>query len=328
MKQHIKDEDIIRELLEDILRYKYYGFQITFILDCFELSRSRYYSFKKRVVNEDFDYTRKKPDKSMLHAITEEEIQAIVKYALANTKYFHRELAYRMLDEDVAFVSPSTCYRILKAHGLIRDYKKKSWYTWEHKSSNRAGQPDELWQTDITFIRYNGRDYYLLVFIDVYSRYVTFAKLLTSMDSQTVTIVFSEYVENNIHLLERIPRLQSDNGSCFVGYEFRSLMSKYDFDHSFISPGCPTENIIVERFNRTVKELLYVEDEPKDFQHLTELIEKVCYYYNYERYHKSLGYVTPHTFYRGNPESIFTEREKKLASAKEKRKLENLRCRN
>lgn len=325
MNRHLTDKKTVGDLIDSISKYHSYGFTIDYLLECFEISRARYFNLKKRFSTDSFNYARVRSYRKPSHAITEEEVHTIVKYAVKNTKYFHRELAYRMIDEDVAYVSVSTCYRVLKKHGLIKNYTKRARYSWEHKYSNSAGKPDELWQTDITYIRYRGHDYYLLIFIDVYSRFVVFSAILTSMSSQTVTLVFTEYVEKNLHLLQRKPRLQSDNGSCYIGYEFKALMSKYNFEHSMISPGCPTENIIVERFNRTVKELLYEEAEPRNFQHLADLIDKVCHYYNYDRYHKSLGYVTPYTFYRGDPEQIFQQRKGKLELAKERRRLVNLR---
>ena len=49
-----------------------------------------------------------------LNAITDEEKQQVILYALAHTGLNHREMAYRMLDEGIAFMSPSSVYRILR----------------------------------------------------------------------------------------------------------------------------------------------------------------------------------------------------------------------
>jgi transposase InsO family protein len=312
-------------ILESIDLYSSYNIKIKELLKMFELSKSCYYTMKKRMRENEIS-TVCKPTilKKAVHAITDAEKQKIINYALKNTQYFHRELSYRMIDENIVFVSPSTCYRVLKEYGLIREYKRNSRYSWQHKYQNYANMPDELWQTDITYIRYNKRDWYLLIFIDVYSRYVVFNSLLTSMDSKTVTEIFENYINKNLNTLKRKPRLQSDNGSCYIGYEFQSLISKYKFKHTTIHPGCPTENIIVERFNRTAKELLYELDEPESFEQLESQIKKVCDYYNNNRYHKSLNYVTPYTFYRGEPEKIFEERNKKIALAKIRRKKFNM----
>lgn len=322
MNKHITDKDIIEPLISSIDKYTEYGLKLETILDNFELSRTRYFNLKARIASQDFNFNRQKCNKKMSHSITAEEREKIIKYALNNTNYFHRELAYRMIDENIVCVSPSTCYRVLKEQDLIKSNKSKP-RPWHGLYKNEASQPDELWQTDITYIRYRGKDLYLLIFIDVYSRYITFFKLLTSMDSKTVSECFENFIEKNHIFLKRKPRLQSDNGSCYIGGEFKSLISRKNFEHVRIHPGTPTENAIVERVNRTVKESLYECEEPDNFEHLEKLIERVVDYYNNKRYHKSLNYVTPHTFYRGKPEIIFEERNRKIALAKMKRKIVN-----
>jgi len=323
MNTHITDKEIITPLLSSIDTYTGYGFTLGKILNIFELSRTRYFNFKIRISLDDFDFSRTKNNKKATHAITPAEKQKIIEYALNNTNYFHRELAYRMIDENIVYVSPSTCYRVLKEQDLIKVNKCKSGYSWHGIYQNKASQPDELWQTDITYIRYRGKDLYLLIFIDVYSRFIVFFKLLISMDSKTVSDCFENFINNNLHLLNIKPKLQSDNGSCYIGGEFKSLINKKNFEHIRIHPGCPTENAIVERVNRTVKESLYELEEPDNFEHLEELIKQVIEYYNYKRYHKSLNYVTPYTFYRGAPEKIFEERNQKIALAKLNRKSIN-----
>jgi len=323
MKAHITDKEIITPLISSIDKYTEYGFKLRKILDNFELSRTRYFNFKSKISLKDFDFSRNKSNKKPSHSITSDEINKIIEYALNNTNYFHRELAYRMIDENVACVSPSTCYRILKEHDLIKSNKLKTEKSWRGIYNNKALQPDELWQTDITYIRYRGKDLYLLIFIDVYSRFITCFKLLTSMDSKTVSDCFENFIATNLRFLKRKPKLQSDNGSCYIGGEFKSLITRKNFEHIRIHPGCPTENAIVERVNRTVKESLYELEEPDNFEHLEELIKQVIDYYNYKRYHKSLNYVTPHTFYRGEPNKIFEERNRKIALAKLKRKAAN-----
>jgi len=322
MNKHITEKDIIEPLIASIDRYTEFGFKLEKTLCDFELSRTRYFNFKTRIASQDFDFSRKKSNKKASHSITQEEQEKIIKYALNNTNYFHRELAYRMIDENIVCVSPSTCYRVLKQHDLIKSNKSQA-RSWQCLYKNKASRPDELWQTDITYIRYRGKDLYLLIFIDVYSRFITFFKLLTSMDSKTVSDCFENFIEKNHNFFKRKPVLQSDNGSCYIGGEFKSLISRKKYEHVRIHPGTPTENAIVERVNRTVKESLYECEEPDNFEHLEKLIDQVVDYYNYKRYHKSLNYVTPHTFYRGKPEIIFEERNRKIALAKIERKMMN-----
>ncbi|GLI54158.1 transposase [Thermodesulfovibrio yellowstonii] len=251
-----------------------------------------------------------------VNALTEEEKDAIVKYALGKPKYYHREMAWRMVDENIVYTSASTVYRILKENGLIRENERKKRYGWVHRYSNEASYPDELWQADITYIRYRNRDIYQLTFIDVYSRYVVLSVPLRSMDSTTVSRVFERLIEQKQDELQRRPKLQTDNGSCFIGSEFRGVVTRYLVEHTTIHPSTPTENVIIERWHRTFKELLYEQEEPEDFETLVKNIQAACDYYNYKRYHSSLKYMTPYEWYRGEPERIESERRMKLQEAR------------
>ena len=91
-----------------------------------------------------------------------------------------REIAYTHLDEDLAYLSPATAYRILKKNDLITPWNPIACASTcpEHVKS-----PDERWQTDIMYIKIKGRFFYLLIFIDEYSRYIVHHALLTSMDA-------------------------------------------------------------------------------------------------------------------------------------------------
>ena len=86
--------------------------------------------------------------------------------------------------------------------------------------------------------------------------------------------------------------------------------------------------MIIERWYRTFKELLYEEDEPEDFEGLVASTQAAVYYYNYQRYHKSLGYMIPYEWYRGNPELIKKERQQKVIDARKRRCKVNMTMRN
>ncbi|NMC67229.1 MAG: transposase [Spirochaetales bacterium] len=215
------------------------------------------------------------------YALTLGEEKLVVEYALEHPEYYHRQMAYRMMDEDIVYTSPSTVYRILRKHGLIRKNVYKKRYGWAHPYSNEAKGPDELWQADITYLQYKQKDVYMLSFIDVYSRFVVFAKLLMNIESGTVSRVFQQFIEGAKERLYQMPRLQTDNASYFKGSEFRSVVQRHMKDHTTIHPSTPTENVIIERWHRTFKELLYDKQEPSDFEELAESIQQVCDYYNY-----------------------------------------------
>lgn len=249
-----------------------------------------------------------------LNTITPFERDAVRSYALSHTQLYHRELAYRMLDENIVAVSPSTVYRILKDYGLIRQRaqraKRDIWHP--HQGVSRA---DQVWQTDLMCLIFQQREYYLLSYVDVYSRFTVYHKLCLTMTGDTIRHASREAMAQTGIIPESI---QSDNGSCYISQEYRSLMKQLEIDHLLIHPHCPNENAEIERYHRTVRELVNITD-ATTFAELEELIKERIYYYNYIRYHSGIGFIPPYVKYRGNPDQIFAARIKKLARAKAQR---------
>ena len=254
------------------------------------------------------------PRRIQLNTITPFEREAIRSYALRHTEQNHRELAYRMLDEDIVAVSPSTVYRILKEYNLIRQRAKREkrdiWHP--HQGVSRA---DQVWQTDLMCLIFQQREYYLLSYVDVYSRFTVYHQLCLTMTGHSIRHASREAIQQTGIVPEAI---QSDNGSCYISHEYRSLMKKLEIDHRLIHPHCPNENAEIERYHRTVRELVDVID-ATTFAELEEIIKERIYYYNYIRYHSAIGFIPPYVKYRGNPEQIFEARKQKLERAKAKR---------
>ena len=96
-----------------------------------------------------------------------------------------REIAYTLIDEDIAYLSPSTVYRILKKHNLITPWKHPVWESTRHE---HAKSPDEKWQTDIMYVKIRSRFFYLNIFIDEYCRYIVHHNLLKAMDADSVSL--------------------------------------------------------------------------------------------------------------------------------------------
>jgi putative transposase len=248
-----------------------------------------------------------------LNEITSEEKEAVRKYALSHIGLRHREMSARMIDEDVAYLSKTSVYRILRKWNLIpiRTFKRLDKYWYPHQSPVKA---DQVWQSDVTHIRYQNRSYYLLIFLDVYSRFIVHWRLCTQMTGNTVKDSFLEAIRAS----GQRPILQTDNGSCYISHEFKTMLSQAQIEHYYIHPHCPNENAEIERVNRTIKEDLDLSS-VQSFEHLNQIVKERIYNYNYVRYHSAIGFITPYTKYRGNPEKIFEERNRKLEKAKQER---------
>lgn len=310
-------------IVDTVVRYVPFGFTRKTVCLMIGISVSFYQKIKRRM-EEGTAAQISNPRKGYnVNAVLPEEERAVVEYAKANPNYYHRELTWRMADDKITYLGITTVYRILSRNGLICPSKLRRKYGWHHRYSNEAHSPDVRWQTDITYLKYDNRDVYQLSFIDVYSRFVVISVTLLNMESGTVSEVIAGYLREHRDELKQIPIIQSDNGSPYIGHEFKNVMRDFEVEHVRCNPATPTENVIIERWHRTFKEGLFDYDKPGGFEEFKQAIQSTIHYYNYDRYHQSLGYVAPIEFYRGNPSKIFSERKKYCKIVRGERRLKN-----
>ena len=251
--------------------------------------------------------------------INDEEMR-VIRYRYDHPRMSFRLLAYSMIDKDIAYLSPSEVYRILKKYDLITPWERK---TWPSSRPGRAEHPDERWQVDLMYVKIKSRFFYLIIFIDEYSRYIVHHALMTSMDSNSVSLEAQIAIENLRKDSLASPEIQSDNGSAFISQDFKIVLSSNGLIHKRIHPHTPEQNAIVERANKTVREEL----SPvimTDYQDAKREISRIVRWYNNERMHSSLNYLTPRDYYRGNPDELLYIREEKLRIGRMKRKERNM----
>jgi len=285
------------------------------------VSRSTYQRWRQASEQQDPPRPRSTPNN--LYELLPSERQAILDYALSHPRVRHRELAWRMVDDGVCAVSSSSVYRVLREANLVCRWKPRPKVKGTGRDT-RPCRPDEQWQTDIKYVRGQAGNYYLLSFMDVYSRYIVHHRLLRWMDGQTVSTEAAAALAK----LNRkaTPVIQSDHGSGFIAREFAETLSAFGVTHKKIRPHTPTDNAEIERFHRTLDENLDDLDEA-DYQTATDEIDRIMDHYNHERLHSSLGFLRPIDFYRGNPTALLADRRRKLEQARNLRKQENIKLR-
>ena len=290
-------------------------------LKVLEIPRSTYQRWRRAEPSAGSSRPRSSPGN--LFALLPSEKQAIIDYALSHPQVRHRELAWRMLDDGICAVSSSSVYRALREAGLVCRWKPKTKAQGTGRDS-RPTRPDEQWQTDIKYVAGRSGNYYLLSFMDVYSRYITHHALLRRMDGQTVSTEAAAALAK----LDRQarPDIQSDHGSGFISRDFAETLSAFEVTHKKIRPHTPTDNAEIERYHRTLGEKLN-ELDTENFTTTAGRIDEIIDHYNHERLHSALGFLRPVDYYRGDPETLQAERRRKLEQARALRKQENLNLR-
>jgi len=155
-------------------------------------------------------------------------------------------------------------------------------------------RPNQVWSTDITYIRLPRGFVYLVAVIDWYSRCVLSWRLSNTMDSGFCVDCLEQALSS--HGTPEI--FNTDQGSQFTSEAFTQVLLKKGIAISMDGRGRALDNIFVERLWRSVKhEDVYL----KGYASVSELLFGLTEYfvfYNTERKHQSLGYDTPNEVYR------------------------------
>lgn len=152
---------------------------------------------------------------------------------------------------------------------------------------------NQVWSTDITYIRVNGGFLYLVAVMDWYSRYVLSWELSNTLDN-TFCI---DALERALGSYGQPEIFNSDQGCQFTSKDFTDILLNRSIQISMDGKGRALDNIYVERLWRSVK---YEEVYLSDYQCGRETYEglnRYLYFYNEGRRHQSLGYRTPQEVY-------------------------------
>lgn len=155
-------------------------------------------------------------------------------------------------------------------------------------------RPNQVWSTDITYIRLARGFAYLVAIIDWYSRRVLSWRISNSMEA----VFCVDCLEEALRSHDKPEIFNSDQGSQFTSEAFTGVLKREGIAISMDGRGRALDNIFVERLWRSVKhEDVYL----KGYASMGELMVGLTEYfafYNGERPHQSLGQKAPEAVYR------------------------------
>ena len=210
---------------------------------------------------------------------------------------------YHQLLEDGFSVSPNTVLAYRKELGLqavlaVRP-PNTSWADKQHPKYSyklrglAITRANQVWSTDITYIKIKGGMVYMAAVIDWYSKAVLSWRISNTMDTDLVMGVLNEALS----LYGKPEIFNTDQGSQYTSYIHTQTLKDNGITISMDGKGRATDNICIERFWRSAKvEKIYL----NEYERVSVLKSDVSDYmefYNYRRFHETLKYKKPMNVY-------------------------------
>jgi putative transposase len=210
----------------------------------------------------------------------------------------------RRLRDDLAdqglFIGRDHVRRLMRQMGIEAIYPKKrlSIANKKHKvypyllRGLSIVRPDQVWCSDITYLRLQHGFAYLVAVMDWFSRYVISWELSLSLDCHFCNEALQAALRG-----DRPAIFNTDQGSQFTAHDFTQPLIEAQVKISMDGKGRAFDNIMIERLWRTVK---YEEVYLKDYEHFfiaRDHLEDYFHFYNHQRRHSTLHGKTPAQVY-------------------------------
>ncbi|MFZ1947602.1 MAG: IS3 family transposase [bacterium] len=278
------------------------------------INRSTFYAWYRRYCEDGYDglSVRKPAVRRFWNAIPPWERDKVVETALDHPEKSPRELAWHITDKRGYYISESSVYRILKAHDLIST-PAFTVLSARDRFPEPTRRVNELWQTDFTYLKVvHWGWYFLSTVLDDYSRHILSWRLCSSMGSEDVKATVEEAIRftgvTHACVVNR-PRLLSDNGPAYLSGDLQEYLASRGIDHTRGKPFHPMTQGKIERYHRSMKSVITL-DNYYSPEALEREIAAFVDHYNNERYHESLGNVTPADVYHGRLDEVLQRRER------------------
>ncbi len=216
--------------------------------------------------------------------------------------YGYRRIYRALLNENYEVCKKET-YRYMGILGIKAIYPKKKINTSIPDNGKKypyllknleITRPNQVWASDITYVRLNSGFAYLCAVIDIFTRSILSWRLSYTMDDNLTISTLNDA----LLLFDKPEIFNSDQGSQYTAKKFIDILLNNDVAISMDSKGRAIDNIFMERFWRTIK---YEEIYPSGYLNIKEArvgIEKYIHKYNNLRLHSALNYDMPMNVYR------------------------------
>ncbi len=261
-------------------------YSISVMCKFFEVSRSGYYDFVKRLG---------KPESDAELARKIDECQN-----RTDRTYGYRRVWKWLKDRNIDR-NPKTVLRIMKKYGLLSEIRRRrKWvnlgqqmYKYRNLLARqfRADRPNAKWVTDISYIQTKEGVLYLSIIRDLYDNSIVAYK---TASRQTVNLVLDTIRLAMKKEKKRVAaelQLHSDQGFQYTSQGYFNLTQSYGITPSMSSKGNPYDNAMAENFFSILKTECIYRHKPRTLREANDLIDRYIHFYNYERIQNKTGVV-------------------------------------
>ncbi len=262
--------------------------------DVFQVSRSGYYDWQKRVPS------NRHLETNLLKA----EIRTI--YKASKNRYGSPKIREELTSRGWTVSRPRVA-RMMRSEGLMSIISKR--YRCTTTDSNHslpiadnllnrdfsANRPGQKWVSDITYVPTKQGWVYLTIILDLFDRKVVGWALSTTMTTMDTVVAAWRMAVRNRSADGVI--FHSDRGVQYASCEFREELQKHKVIQSMSRKGNCWDNAVAENFFKILKsEMIYHQQYQSIWHAKNDIFEFVEIWYNRQRIHSYLGYKTPEQF--------------------------------
>jgi putative transposase len=269
------------------------NFRLSVMCRVLSISRTSYYQWRKRLNTQ--------------RRIEEEKFTELVRkhYQINKGRYGLLKLVREIRKEGFC-VNKKRIYRLMKKEGIYSKTSRKFKVTTKQGKGARfsenllegkfqSSRANEIWTSDITYIRTKEGWLYLAVVLDIYSRKIIGWAIQQRVTSDIVLKALMMAITNRKP--DKGIIFHSDRGSQYTSELVRSRLNLYGLRQSMSGKGNCYDNAITETFFSLLKrELVYLTEFETREQARREIFEYIEIFYNRQRIHSSLDYLSPVEF--------------------------------
>lgn len=221
---------------------------------------------------------------------------------LIGTRKLLFQLAPQLLEHGIK-MGRDQLFELLRLHGLLIRRRKRLVKTtdshhWLKKYPNLIKDvvitsPEQLWVSDITYIRTLEGFSYLSLITDAYSRKIVGYALYPTLEAVGCLEALEMAINGRKNLSPFILIHHSDRGIQYCSTDYINILTKANIAISMTQSGSPYENALAERVNGIIKNEFFPRKVYQNHKEAQKAISKIILTYNEKRPHSSLDFLTP-----------------------------------